>query len=167
MDLDLTLSIVLVVIATMTIFSRQPFFSVFSLMGLVFTTMIIFLVKGNFVLSSVLLLSMGSVILVIIVQLFMNLDLEKEFQQYYKMNVVPMFGMMVMGIILGVMALVVFGSKDIFIKKMNQVELKATAQNMFASYDNMILLSIMSLIGIVTTAALLLDTNKEMGSEDD
>lgn len=161
MDIMLVLSIILVVVGTMTVFSRQPFFSVFSFVGLVFTMMLIYLTQGNSLLSVVLLLSMGSVVLVIVNQLFMNLDLEKEFQQYYKMNVVPMFGMMVIGIILGVMSLVVFGTKDVFKSSYNQVQVGEVIESMLGTYDNIIIFCILGLLGVITTASLLIQQEDE------
>ncbi|MBT7611519.1 MAG: hypothetical protein HN576_17290 [Bacteriovoracaceae bacterium] len=166
MGLDLVLSVLIVVISTMTVFSRQPFFAVFSFIGLMFAIMIIFMIKGSVILSTVLLLSVGSVLLVTIVQLFMNLDLEKEFQQYYKMNVVPMFGMMVMGVILGVLSLTVFGSKDIFLLKTSQLKTEPLNKVILESYDIMILLSVMGLLGVITTASLLINNEEETYEEE-
>jgi NADH:ubiquinone oxidoreductase subunit 6 (subunit J) len=166
MDLDFIFSVILVIISTMTVFSRQPFFAVFSFVGLVFTIMLVFLLKGSVMLSTVLLLSMGTVILVTIVQLFMNLDLEKEFQQYYKMNVVPMFGMMVMGVILGVLSLAVFGAKSLFSTQSNQMRFGRISQTSFESYDVMVLFSVMGLLGVVTTATLLLKGENEELEEE-
>jgi NADH:ubiquinone oxidoreductase subunit 6 (subunit J) len=156
MDITLILSVILVIMGTMTVFSRQPFFSIFSFVGLVFTMMLIYMTQGNTILAVVILLAMGSVALVIIVQLFMNLDLEKEFQQFYKMNVVPTFGMMIMGIILGVLALVMFGNKDIFIGSYNQIQMYELLETPLDTYDNIILLSVLGLLGVITAASLLL-----------
>jgi hypothetical protein len=167
MDLDIVLSILLVILSTMTVFSRQPFFAVFSFLGLILSMMLIYLIKGSVILSTILLLSMGSIVLVNIVQLFMNLDLEKEFQQYYKMNVVPMFGMMVMGVILGVMALVIFGSKSIFNSEMNQIRLTSSSPGMFESFDNIILLSLLGLLGVLSTSTLLLKQDEEILEEEE
>ena len=118
--------------------------------------MLIYMTQGNTILAVVILLAMGSVALVIIVQLFMNLDLEKEFQQFYKMNVVPTFGMMIMGIILGVLALVMFGNKDIFIGSYNQIQMYELLETPLDTYDNIILLSVLGLLGVITAASLLL-----------
>ncbi len=153
MDLDFYFSISLIILGTMTVFSRQPSFSVFSLIGLLFIIMQIFLSKGYVVLSTIFLLATGAVVLVIIIQLFMNLDLEKEFQQYYKMNVIPMFGMMVMGITLGVLSLIMFSSQKIFEKPFLGDEGQSIS---LESYDHMVPILILGLLGVITLSSLLI-----------
>lgn len=161
MGIEIAFSIIFVVLGTMTVFSRQPFFSLFSLMGLIFSMSMLYLIKGSLLGSSILLLSVGTVAVVIVIQLFMNLDLEKEFQQYYKMNLVPMFGMMVMGIILGVLALSLFGDKEIFSELSSKKQFENKIDLMFVDYGQMILITIIGLIGVITSTSLLVKENED------
>ena len=161
MDLDIILSIAVVVFGITSIFSRQPFFSIFSYSLLVITMAIVLITNGTIIHSSILILSIGSVLIIYIVQMFMKIDLEKEFQNSSKMEIVPMFGIVIVAILLGIFILTFFSTPKLYSNLNSNSSINQMKNYVFQSYESIATILIISSIGIVTTVGLLIDNIKK------
>jgi hypothetical protein len=111
MGLMFYLAITLLIVGGIVVFTRLPQFAgfVYAAFGLVI--FVAYLIQGEILESSVVLFVMIITSLIITLQLFMNVDLEKEFQKVYKRNMTPVVTMMFTAFILGAIGLVVYSEE--------------------------------------------------------
>ncbi|TNF30660.1 MAG: hypothetical protein EP319_04365 [Deltaproteobacteria bacterium] len=111
MGLMFYLAITLLIIGGIVVFTRLPQLAgfVYAAFGLVI--FVAYLIQGEILESSVVLFVMIITSLIITLQLFMNVDLEKEFQKVYKRNMTPVITMMFTAFILGAIGLVVYSEE--------------------------------------------------------
>lgn len=105
------LAITLLIVGGLVVFTRLPQLAgfVYAAFGLII--FVAYLLQGEILESSVVLFVMIITSLIITLQLFMNVDLEKEFQKVYKRNMTPVVTIMFTAFILGAIGLVVYSEE--------------------------------------------------------
>jgi len=149
MGLMFYLALVLLVVGGIVVFTRLPQLSGFVYAAFALVSFVTFLIKGETLESSIILFVMIVSSLIITLQLFMNVDLEKEFQKVYKRNMTPVVTMMFTAFILGCLGLVIFS-----VEKKGQLKfIPKTTDIAFESgfvfiVGSMILMGVLMLVGM-------------------
>lgn len=111
MDMMFFLSVLILLIGGISIFTRLPIVSGFTFFGFAFFSFMAFLAKGAVLDSTIVLFVFIIATLSIVLQLLMNVDLEKEFQKIYKKNITPVAGMIFVAFFLGAVSLVLYSAE--------------------------------------------------------
>lgn len=149
MGLMFYLALVLLVVGGIVVFTRLPQMAgfVYAAFGLVI--FISFLLKGEILEASVVLFLMIITSLIITLQLFMNVDLEKEFQKVYKRNMTPVVTMMFTAFIMGSIGLVVYSveKKNSLVKVIKNTDISNEISIVFLA-GMMIFMGVIMLVGM-------------------
>ncbi len=111
MGLMFYLALMLLIIGGIVVFTRLPQLSGFVYAAFGLMIFVTYLLQGEVLESSVVFFIMIITSLIITLQLFMNVDLEKEFQKVYKRNMTPVVTMMFTAFILGALGLVLYSEE--------------------------------------------------------
>ena len=149
MGLMFFLAIILLIVGGIVIFTRLPQMSgfVYAAFGLVI--FITFLLTGEVLEASVVLFLMIITSLIITLQLFMNVDLEKEFQKIYKRNMTPVVTMMFISFIIGSVGLVIFSveKKQSLMKVIKNTDVSNESSIVFIA-GMLIFMGVLMLVGM-------------------
>lgn len=149
MGLMFYLALVLLVVGGIVVFTRLPQMAGFVYAAFGLMIFISFLFKGEILEASVVLFLMIITSLIITLQLFMNVDLEKEFQKVYKRNMTPVVTMMFTAFIMGPIGLVVYSveKKGSLVKVIKNTEVSNELSIVFLA-GMMIFMGVIMLVGM-------------------
>jgi hypothetical protein len=149
MGLIFYLALVLLVVGGIVVFTRLPQMAGFVYAAFGLMIFISFLFKGEILEASVVLFLMIITSLIITLQLFMNVDLEKEFQKVYKRNMTPVVTMMFTAFIMGSIGLVVYSveKKGSLVKVIKNTEVSNELSTVFLA-GMMIFMGVIMLVGM-------------------
>ncbi|MCO4793080.1 MAG: hypothetical protein KC493_05190 [Bacteriovoracaceae bacterium] len=139
----------ILIVGATSIFSRLPLISGFTFFGFSFLVFITFILKNNIMDSTIVLFLLLVSTLMICLQLFMNVDLEKEFQKAYKKNITPVVGMIFTAFTLGGISLVIH-----LTEKKGLIEKAHLKTDIQQEYAVILVITMMMLLGIVLLVGL-------------